>query len=156
MLFRSEGERAAARYNAAFFVNGAEPGGVIQAEGDRTLSDDEFTQLMHRWNDSHRGTSNAHRVGFLENGKFVPRSYSRKDMEFIDLRNFSKDTIREAWRFPKSKLGSESASNRATWEAAQVQWGTDILEPRLRRIRTSLNDDFLARFPSDLDRKSVV
>jgi HK97 family phage portal protein len=145
LVYDLAGDTAAAQYNAVFFKNGAMPGGIIEAQ--TPLSDDDFDQLMQRWREQHRGTSNAHRVGYLENATFTPASYSRRDMEFVDLRNFSKDTIREAWRFPKSMLGSEAASNRATHEAEKQVFADNIIKPRLRRIRDSLNTDFLPKFP---------
>jgi len=145
LVYDLAGDTAAAQYNAVFFKNGAMPGGIIEAQ--TPLSDDDFDQLMQRWREQHRGASNAHRVGYLENATFTPASYSRRDMEFVDLRNFSKDTIREAWRFPKSMLGSEAASNRATHEAEKQVFADNIIKPRLRRIRDSLNTDFLPKFP---------
>ena len=146
LIYDIQGDQQAARYNAVFFKNGADPGGVIQAEGP-PLSEPDFQTLMTRWKEQHKGVANAHRVGYLENATFVPSSYTRRDMQFIDLRTFSKDTIREAWRFPKAMMGSEAASNRATHEAEMVMWHRNLINPRLRRLRTSLNDDFLPMFP---------
>ncbi|MEA2081067.1 MAG: phage portal protein [Pseudomonadota bacterium] len=146
LVFDIQGDVQAARYNAVFFKNGADPGGIIEAEGP-SLSEQDFQVLMTRWKEQHKGVSNAHRVGYLENAKFVPSTYTRRDMQFVDLRTFSKDTIREAWRFPKSMMGSEAASNRATHEAEKQVFADNIIKPRLRRLRSSLNDDFLSMFP---------
>ena len=146
LLYDISGDSAAAQYNAMFFKNGADPGGIIQAEGPQ-LSDDDFDLLMQRWKESHKGVGNAHRVGYLENAKFIPTQYTRRDMQFVDLRTFSKETIREAWRFPRSMMGSEAASNRATHEAEKQVFADNLIKPRLRRLRSSLNDDFLPMFP---------
>ncbi len=146
LLWDIEGERAASIYNAAFFRNGAMPGGVITEIDD--LSDPEFDQLLNRWNAQHKGAGNAHRVGILEKGKYTPLNYTRKDMEFIDLRKFSKETIREAYRFPRSMMGTEAASNRATHEAEKLMFAENLIAPRLRRLRQSLNDDLLPMFGS--------
>jgi len=145
LIYDLAGETNAAKYNAVFFANGAMPGGIIHSEN--TLSDEDFQQLMQRWREQHRGSANAHRVGFLEGQvKFDPVSYTRRDMEFVDLRQFSKETIREAWRFPRSMMGSEAASNRATHEAEHLVFAERVIKPRLRRIRESLNTDFLPKF----------
>jgi HK97 family phage portal protein len=146
LMYDLEGEKAAAQYNATFFSNGAEPGGIIEANPASNLSDPEFKQLMERWNHEHKGVKNAHRVAYLEQGKWVPRQYTRRDMQFVDLRNFAKDTIREAYRFPKSMMGSESSSNRATFEAEKAVFAENLLVPRLRKLRSSLNDDLLPLF----------
>jgi hypothetical protein len=43
-------------------------------------------------------------------------------------------------------LGSEAASNRATHEAEKQVYADNIIKPRLRRIRESLNTDLLPKF----------
>jgi HK97 family phage portal protein len=145
LVYDLSGEINAAKYNAMFFQNGATPGGIITS--DVQLQPQDFEQLMMRWREQHRGTSNAHRVGYLEGSvKFQEMGYTRRDMEFVDLRQFSKETIREAWRFPRSMMGSEAASNRATHEAEKQVFADNIIKPRLRRIRESLNTEFLPKF----------
>ena len=147
LIYDIAGDTEAARYNAVFFKNGAAPGGIIEAQGGG-LSDPDFDVLMARWGEQHKGTSNAHRVGYLENATFKEAGYTRRDMQFVDLRSFAKETIREAWRFPRSMMGSEAASNRATHEAELVMFHNILIKPRLRRLRASLNDDFLPMFPN--------
>jgi HK97 family phage portal protein len=138
------GERAAAAYNAAFFDNGAEPGGIIEVPD--SLSDEEFDEMVARWREQHQGVHNAHRVALLERGKWVDRKYTNRDMQFIDLRKFSRDAIREAYGFPKALLGSVEDVNRANAEAAEVVFARWLVNPRNDRIRDSLNDDFLPMF----------
>ncbi len=146
LIHDTQGDVAAARYNNLFFANGADPGGIIEALNP--IGDDEFDLLIARWRESHRGIANAHRVGYLENAKFVPTQYTRRDMQFVDLRSFSREVVREAWRFPRSMMGSEAASNRATHEAELVFFNNMLVKPRLRKLRSSLNDDFLPKFPN--------
>ena len=79
--------RHGAEWNRNFFLNSAEPGGIIEAsEG---LTDDEFDDLARRWNEQHQGTRNAHRVAVIEHGKWVDRSFSMRDMQFTQLRDQS-------------------------------------------------------------------
>lgn len=144
LLLDIEGERAAAAYNNNFFRNGAEPGGII--ESPQTLSDPEFESLLARWRQSHQGVSNAHRVAVLEKGKWVERKYTNRDMQFVDLRRFSSETFRQAYRFPKPMLGDVEDINRANAEAAEVVFARWAMKPRLTRLRSSLNDDFLPLF----------
>jgi phage portal protein BeeE len=63
--------RYSAEWNRNFFLNGAEPGGIIEVP--TSLDDEEFEQLRMRWNEQHRGVANAHRVAILEHGKWVDR-----------------------------------------------------------------------------------
>ena len=146
LMLDIEGEQAAAAFNANFFKNNAEPGGII--ETDKTLSDPEFDQLVERWNRSHRGVSNAHRVAVLEKGTWKDRSYSHRDMQFGDLRTFNRSVMMEAYGFPKPLLGIVTDVNRANAEAAEYVFARWLVVPRLEKIRDSLNHDFLPMFGS--------
>src|SRR3546814_10775955 len=58
------GQRAALDYNRNFFINGAGPGGII--EFPEELDDDEWRRFKRRWDSSHQGVANAHKVATLE------------------------------------------------------------------------------------------
>src|SRR3546814_2109549 len=60
------GQRAALDYNRNFFINGAGPGGII--EFPEELDDDEWRRFKRRWDSSHQGVANAHKVATLEGG----------------------------------------------------------------------------------------
>ena len=134
----------AAQYVANFFTNSAEPGGIIEVE--KRLSDDEFDEMTTRWREQHQGVSNAHRVAVLEQGKWVDRKYSMKDMQFSELRTTTSEIIREAFGFPKPLLGTVDDVNRANAEAAEYVFGKWLIVPRLERIKAALNNDFLKLF----------
>src|SRR3954469_14618762 len=63
-----------AEWNKNFFINGAKPGGVIEV-GYR-MSDPEFNAFIARWRQQHQGVANAHRVGVLENAKWVDTNFT--------------------------------------------------------------------------------
>ncbi|MEV8032273.1 phage portal protein [Streptomyces sp. NPDC086182] len=137
--------RASAEWNANFFRNSAQPGGIVQAE--QRLSDDEFNEFRDRWNEQHRGVSNAHRVAVLENGlKWVDRSYSMTDMQFAELRNIGREIIREAFGFPKPMLGTVDDANRANMESAEDIFAKWLIRTRLRRTRQALNTRLLPMY----------
>lgn len=155
-----------AEWNKNFFLNSAEPGGIIKV--DRRLSEDEFNEMRARWQEQHQGVAQAHRVALLEQGEWVERKYSQKDMQFVELRAVSREIIREAFRFPVSMLGTAENVNRANALAAEVVFGRWLLVPRLDRWKGALNNDYLPMFyPPDIrpdqidlefdyDRSSVV
>lgn len=135
-----------AQWNRNFFKNGAEPGGIIEV--DKRMGDTEFNELRDRWNEQHRGVSNAHRVAILESGKWVDRKFSQRDMQFAELRSVSREVIREAFGYPKSMLGTVDDVNRANAEAGEVMFARWLIVPRLERIKQALNNDFLPLFGS--------
>lgn len=138
--------RYSAEWNRNFFLNSAEPGGIIEVpEG---LSDPEFRKLRMRWNEQHRGVAAAHRVAILEHGIWKDRKYTNRDMQFVELRNVSREVIREAFSIPKFALGDVTDVNRANAEASRVWFAQELVIPRLERIKQALNNDFLPMFGS--------
>lgn len=139
--------RYGAEWNRNWFVNSAEPGGIVQADDE--LTDADWRRLMDRWRESHRGVARAHRVAVLEGGlKWIPNSHNAKDMDFANLRDQSRDIIREVWRMHKVMVGVSDDVNRAnaqTGEEIFASWGID---PRLARWKDALNQQYLPLFGS--------
>jgi HK97 family phage portal protein len=145
LLADLDSSRASAEWNANFFRNSAQPGGLVEIPGN--LSDAEFNEFRDRWAEQHRGVGNAHKVAILEHGlKWVDRSYSMADMQFAELRNVSREIIREAFAFPKPMLGTVDDANRANMEAADDMLARWIVRTRLRRTRQALNARLLPMY----------
>lgn len=139
-----DGIRYSAEWNRNFFLNSAEPGGII--EFDSNLSDPDFRKLVRRWNEQHRGVSKAHRVAIIEKGKWVSNSFSQKDMQFVELQDVSRDKVREAYRVHKHMLGQSDDVNRANADAADYTFAKRLVVGRLERWKGMLNRQFLPRF----------
>lgn len=144
LLADLDATRYSAEWNRNFFINSAEPGGIIEVPD--ILGDDDFNRLRARWNEQHRGVANAHRVAILEHGTWVDRKYSMRDMQFAELRDVSREVIREAFGFPKPMLGSVDDVNRANAEAGEVVFARWLIVPRLERIKQALNAELLPMF----------
>lgn len=144
ILAELDAARYSAEWNRAFFLNSAQPGGIIKV--DKRLGDAEFDELRTRWNESHRGVANAHRVAILEQGEWIDRKYTQQDMQFTALREQNRELIREAFGFPKPLLGSVDDVNRANAEAGEVVFARWLIVPRLARIKAALNNDLLPLF----------
>ncbi|MFJ9214238.1 phage portal protein [Streptomyces sp. NPDC102264] len=137
--------RYSKEWNRNFFINSAEPGGILEV--DRRLSDEEFDEARERWAEQHRGVAAAHRVALLENGlKWVDRKYTMRDMQFAELGAAGRETIREAYGFPKPMLGAVDDVNRANADAAEVVLARWLVVPRLKRTRAALNTRLLPMF----------
>jgi HK97 family phage portal protein len=143
--------RYSAEWNRNFFFNDASPGGIIEV--DKRLDDDEFKEMTMRWREQHQGVRNAHRVAVIEQGKWVDRSFSMRDLQFGELRHVGRDIIREAFGYPKPMLGSVEDINRANAEAGEVVFARWVLRQRLKRIKGALNSDFLPLFGKDVGRE---
>lgn len=144
LSIKLDSNKLASEYNRNFFLNSAEPGGIIEIE-DR-LDDDEFRELETRWREQHRGVANAHRVAILEHGKWVDRKYTMKDMAFPELAELSREDIREAFGFPTALTGATENVNKAVAEANEQMFGRYLLRPRLEKIKSALNNYLLPLF----------
>jgi HK97 family phage portal protein len=133
-----DSSRYSREWNRQFFLNDASPGGILKV--DKRLSDEEFNEHRDRWAEQHRGVSAAHRVALLENGiTWIDRKYTNRDMQFAELAAASRETIREAFGFPKPTLGAVDNVNRANADAADLLFTRWLIVPRLKRTRAALN-----------------
>jgi hypothetical protein len=136
----------ASQWNRNYFVNSAEPGGVIQL--DHEFGEGEFDEIVSRWRETHRGVARAHRIAVLEAGvTWVPNQHgSVKDMDFANLRSVMRDVIREALGMAKVMTGVSDDVNRANAQTGQEVFAAWKVEPRLKRWRNVLNTQFLPLF----------
>lgn len=135
----------AAEWNKNYFINSAEPGGVIQV--DHELQEDEFDDLVTRWRETHRGVARAHRIAILEAGQtWVANGHSARDMDFANLRSVMRDTIREALAMHKVMTGVSDDVNRANAQTGEEVFASWIVAPRLDLWRDVLNTQFLPLF----------
>lgn len=140
----------AAQWNKNYFINSAEPGGVIEVPGN--FSDEEFDAFTSRWRETHRGVARAHRIAVLEAGaKWVANNHSARDMDFVNLRDSSRDIIREALAMPKVMTGVSDDVNRANAQTGQEVFAAWQVAPRLRRWRNVLNTQLLPLFGATAD-----
>lgn len=168
ILTTLDATRYGAEWGRNFFINGAQPGGIIEMPGNMT--DPDFDTFKARWDENHKGVAAAHKVALLENGmKWIDVNFSQKDMQFVELQDASREVIREAFGISKTMLGMTEDVNRATADAARAVYAENLLVPRLDRIRGALNGQFLPLFgalgeglefdyvspvPADLDREA--
>jgi hypothetical protein len=137
--------RYAAEWSRAFFLNSAQPGGIIEVP--KNLDDREFDEMRERWSEQHKGISNAHKVAIVEHGaKWVDRTISQRDMQFVELRGATADRVREAYGISKSAIGDFEDINRASALAAKAWFAEQQTIPRLERIKAALNFELLPMF----------
>jgi len=140
-----EAARYAGEWNRNYFLNSAEPGGVIQL--DHSLEDGEFDALVDQWRETHRGVARAHRIAVLEGGAtWVPNARNLKDMDFANLRSVMRDTIREALGMHKVMTGVTDDVNRANAQTGEEVFASWKVSPRLERWRDVLNNQLLPLF----------
>jgi HK97 family phage portal protein len=143
----AESRSAAIEWNRRWFLNSARPNGLIEFQA--SLSDVEFERWQKRWREAHQGVQAAHRVGILENAKWVDTSETHRDMEFTELLRLGVDEMRIPFGIHKASLGQSDDVNRANAEAARWLFAEDLLIPRLERIKGAINRKLLPMFDAD-------
>jgi len=144
MLYDVDAAKYSAQWNRNFFINGAQPGGVIEV--DYHMNDKEFDAFLARWRHQHQGVANAHRVAVLENAHWKDTKFSMEDMQFVQLRELPRELIREAFAFPKPMLGTVDDVNRANAEAGMDIMAKGQTIPRLSRWKDAVNVFLLPQF----------
>lgn len=139
-----DSQKYSEEWNRNFFINSAEPGGIIEVE--KRLSDDEFDEMTARWSEQHRGVANAHRVAVIEQGKWIDRKYTMRDMQFAELSKVGDEKLFTAFGISKAMLGVTEDVNRANADAGMVMFARYLLVPRLDRFKDMLNFQFLPLF----------
>lgn len=141
----------AADWNRNFFQNSARPDYVL--ETDQSLSETVYSRLKQQWDDRHKGTINAHKVGILEAGLKVNRTtLTQKDMDFLKSREFNKDQILAMFGVSASILGLTTNHNRANMEAADYNHAKRVIKPIMSKPAAAINN----QLAPDFDQKLVI
>lgn len=124
-------------WNKFLIENGAQPAGVLQT--DKTLTDATFERLKTQWENRYGGAANAGKVAILEAGlKYAATSITPKEMDYIESRKFSRDTILTLLGVPVGLVISENV-NKANAETAERVFAKETIEPLVTLIAIALN-----------------
>ena len=135
------GSRAAQAYNAAYYRNGGQPGGVLETEADisgytEQLQPDGTTQkvsikdsIRAGWGRRHGGPDNANRVAVLDHGlKYHPLTISQRDAQFVENAELSIRDIARFFGVPLYKLQEGKQSYNSN-EQNSIEYATGTLQP---------------------------
>ncbi len=138
---------ASAVWNKYLLENGAAPGGVLETDGE--ISDEKFERLKADWESKYGGAQNAGKVAILELGlKYAKVSATPAELDFINSRNFNRDTILTLLGIPTSLIND--TANRANAETAERVFLRDTIDPMMRLITDSISEFLLPRYGDNL------
>lgn len=135
------GSRAAQAYNAAYYRNGGQPGGVLETDTDiggdieERLPDGTVRRvsikdrIREEWERRHGGPANANRVAVLDNGlKYHPLSISQRDAQFVENAELSIRDIARFFGVPLYKLQEGKQSYNSNEQNA-IEYASGTLQP---------------------------
>jgi len=126
---------ATEEYGAAFFANGAQPGGVLEHPG--VIKDPQ--RVKDSWNAAYQGSGKAHRVAVLEEGmKFQSIGLPPEQAQFLQTRKFQINEIARIFRVPPHMVGDLEKSSFSNIEQQSLEFVKYTLDPWVIRWEQSL------------------
>lgn len=124
-------EQAAQEFNWRFFLQGGAPDWAILSEGG--IDPDSKEELKQRYK-QHQGYTNSHGMIILSGGMDIKHiGLSQKDMEFFNMRKFTREEMLGIFKIPPAKAGIfETASNFTAKEQDANYWDNGV-DPLLKR-----------------------
>ena len=120
----------AARWNEALLTNGARPDGIITTDQD--ITGDQAKAIKDRWNDMHRGSDKAGKIGVLGHGaKWQDVTLSHTEMGFQSSREWARQVVGTAYGVPMLFLNVLDDVHKETSRTVTKQlWETNLI-PKL-------------------------
>jgi len=157
---------AASRWSKALLDNAARPSGAIVyqgAEGQGTLSPDQYDRLLSEMEAHHQGARNAGRPMLLEGGlDWKPMGFSPSDMEFQKTKEAAAREIALAFGVPPMMLGLPGDATYANYQEANRAFYRLTVLPLVARV-TARVSQWLSEFAGesvelapDLDQISAL
>ena len=153
---------AASRWSKALLDNAARPSGAIVyrgADGQSSLSADQYDRLLGEMETQHQGARNAGRPMLLEGGlDWKPMGFSPSDMEFQKTKEAAAREIAIAFGVPPMLLGIPGDATYANYQEANRAFYRLTVLPLAARVVGAIatwlsdhSDERLALLP-DLDQ----
>lgn len=138
----------ASQWNRNFFYHSATPSALFTT--DSRLTDEEYLRLKTMIEETYSGARNAHKALLLESGlDFKPLTSTHKDMDFLEMRRFTRVEIASAFGVPLSKLGISEEVNRATAYINDYTFARNTLTPKLSMIAAAITRWLLPAFKTE-------
>lgn len=143
---------AAIDWNTSYFKNATWPSGIITVEDG--LNEEEYKRAKRELKQNYEGRSKVGKVIILSGGmQWTTTTPNPKDLDFLNLRQYSRDEILALLKVPPSIVGvfktEHSAGRSAGVREQAVQFWSQTVQPISQRIITKLNSDLVPVFASN-------
>jgi len=126
---------ATEEYGAAFFKNGATPGGLLEVP----TSIKDPTKIRETWDTVYKGANNASRIAVMSDGmKFHVVSVPPNEAQFLETRKFQLAEIARIFRVPLHMVGDLDKSSFSNIEQQSMEFVKYTLEPWVVRWEQAL------------------
>ncbi|QDY68918.1 phage portal protein [Qingshengfaniella alkalisoli] len=140
---------SASRWSKSLLDNAARPSGAIvyrSADGQGTMSADQYDRLIDEMASHHQGAANAGRPMLLEGGlDWKPMGFSPSDMEFQKTKEAAAREIALAFGVPPMLLGIPGDATYANYQEANRAFYRLTVLPLTQRVSAAIGA-WLGRF----------
>ncbi|MEO0914083.1 MAG: phage portal protein, partial [Pseudomonadota bacterium] len=144
---------AASRWSKALLDNAARPSGAIVyrgADGQASLSEDQYDRLLVEMETQHQGARNAGRPMLLEGGlDWKPMGFSPSDMEFQKTKEAAAREIAIAFGVPPMLLGIPGDATYANYQEANRAFYRLTVLPLAARVMSAIAE-WLSDFTGEM------
>lgn len=146
-----DADEYASRYTKNYFHNNSLPAAIVSIDGLHDSNAPAVKAFKESLEREHRGADRAGKL-LVTGGKttFARLDTSFRDMQFVELRKFLMEFVRQTYRVPPEIVGDISNSNRATAFAARELLAEQAVLPRLEFLRTELQARLVPLFGDNL------
>lgn len=152
-----EVHNAASNWSKALLDNAARPSGAIVyrgAEGQASLSPEQFERLQSEMEAHHTGARNAGRPMLLEGGlDWKPMGFSPSDMEFQQTKEAAAREIAIAFGVPPMLLGIPGDATYANYQEANRAFYRLTVLPMAQRVTASVAHWLASVMPGGVELK---
>lgn len=140
-----DSDENAARMISYSFYNRNRPDILVNLPG---ASNAELEAVKNNWIANLQGVQNTLKSHFTNSPDINVEQigYDFREMQVINLRQHTRDTIRQVPGTPPEMLGIQDQSNRSTIDAAEYIFGRHVIEPRAEVWREFLESQILVEF----------
>jgi HK97 family phage portal protein len=135
---------SASRWSKALLDNAARPSGAIVysgADGQGSMSADQYDRLLHEMETMHQGARNAGRPMLLEGGlDWKPMGFSPSDMEFQKTKEAAAREIATAFGVPPMMLGIPGDATYANYQEANRAFYRLTVLPLAQKVCGAIGD----------------
>ncbi len=138
--------RAAEKFGARFFGNGAFPGGILTpAPEGRAVDPKQAADMKDSWERNYGG-ENARRIAImLSSWKWQQIGISPEDSQFLGTQQFARTQVGGLFDVPPHKLGDTSRLSNKNHEQEELSFYADTVRPIANRIEKELTRKVMPR-----------
>ena len=137
-------------YERRFFHNSARPDIILSS--DQTINEDDAARIVRLWNQKFQGVDKKYNEpAVMGKGMSVETlTVSNKDLEFMVLKDWTKEDIFETYGAPPSMLGTIKEFRRDQMFASEMIFARECLTPRSLLMAETITGQLIHDYDQNL------